>query len=196
MKTLMDFWIKNPGECHERHFCIDAESLAIGHDEFGNILLDVSFPVVYEYIEGEKKEFIITTVDWAGRRLNTLDAFNDIISRLSRNETGWMRINNLDISLRNLVETFHRHSALTWEGRNIPYFILFDGYMAALAFATDQFLYYENEMGDILMFSTADGTLISDNEFAEIGFEESQEMSADGQETVLSFTKYEKLEFI
>lgn len=196
MKTLMDFWIKNPGECHERHFCIDAESLAIGHDEFGNILLDVSFPVVYEYIEGEKKEFIITTVDWAGRRLNTLDAFNDIISRLSRNETGWMRINDLDISLRNLVETFHRHSALTWEGRNIPYFILFDGYMAALAFATNQFLYYENEMGDILMFGTSDGAFISDNEFAEIGFEESQEMSADGQETVLSFTKYEKLEFI
>ena len=27
-------------------------------------------------------------------------------------------------------------------------------------------------------------------------FEKSQEMSADGQETVLSFTKYEKLEFI
>lgn len=196
MKTLMDFWIKNPGECHERHFCIDAESLAIGHDEFGNVLLDVSFPVVYEYIEGEKQEFIITTVDWAGRRLNTLDAFNDIISRLSRNETGWMRINDLDISLRNLVETFHRHSALTWEGRNIPYFILFDGYMAALAFATNQFLYYENEMGDILMFGTSDGALISDNEFAEIGFEESQEMSADGQETVLSFTKYEKLELV
>lgn len=196
MKTRMDFWIKDPGECHERHFCIDAESLTIGHDEFGNVLLDVSSPVVYEYIEGEKKEFIITTVNWAGRRLNATDAFNDIMSRLSRNETGWMRINDLDISLRKLVEAFHRHSALTWEGRDIPYFILFDGYMAALAFATDQFLYYENEMGDILMFSTADGAFISDNEFAEIGFEESQEMSADGQETVLSFTKYEKLEFI
>ncbi len=168
----------------------------MGHDEFGNVLLDVSPPVVYEYIKGEKKEFIITTVDWAGRCLNTADTFNDIISRLSRNETGWICINNLDISLRSLVEAFHSHSALTWEGRNIPYFILFDGYMAAPAFATNQFLYYENEMGDILMFGTADGALISDNEFAEIGFEKSQEMSADGQETVLSFTKYEKLEFI
>ena len=47
----MDFWIKEPGECHERHFCIDAESLTMGHDEFGNVLLDVSPPVVYEYIK-------------------------------------------------------------------------------------------------------------------------------------------------
>ena len=36
------------------------------------------------------------------------------------------------------------------------------------------------------MFGTAGGALISDSEFAEIGFEESQEMSADGQETMLS----------
>ena len=41
------------------------------------------------------------------------------------------------------------------------------------------------------MFRTDDGTLVSDNEFAEIGFSESEQNVEDGTEHLLPFTEYD-----
>ena len=42
-----------------------------------------------------------------------------------------------------------------------------------------------------LMFRTDDGTLVSDNEFAEIGLSESEQNVEDGTEHLLPFTDYD-----
>ena len=41
------------------------------------------------------------------------------------------------------------------------------------------------------MFRTDDGTLVSDNEFADIGFTESEQNVEDGTEHLLAFTDYD-----
>lgn len=51
--------------------------------------------------------------------------------------------------------------------RTIPYFIFHGGDIAKLAYATNEFLYYEDSNYMPLMFRTVDGTLVSDNEFAD-----------------------------
>ena len=72
----------------------------------------------------------------------------------------------------------------------IPYFIFHSGDMARLAYATNEFLYYEDSNGMPLMFRTDDGTLVSDNEFADMGLYESEENVENGTEQILPFTDY------
>jgi len=62
--------------------------------------------------------------------------------------------------------------------------------MARLAYATNEFLYYEDSNGMPLMFRTDDGTLVSDNEFADMGLYESEENVENGTEHILPFTDY------
>lgn len=57
-------------------------------------------------------------------------------------------------------------------------------------YATDRFLYYLYEYEGILMFRTEDGTVVSDNEFAEMGYWESKENVEKGTEHILAFTEY------
>lgn len=74
--------------------------------------------------------------------------------------------------------------------RTVPYFIFHSGDMARLAYATNEFLYYEDSNGMPLMFRTDDGTLVSDNEFADMGLYESEENVENGTEQILPFTDY------
>ena len=57
-------------------------------------------------------------------------------------------------------------------------------------FATNEFLYYEDSNYMPLMFRTVDGTLVSDNEFADMGLYESEENVENGTEHILPFTDY------
>ena len=50
--------------------------------------------------------------------------------------------------------------------------------------------YYEDSNYMPLMFRTDDGTLVSDNEFADIGLCESEENVENGTEHILPFTDY------
>ena len=74
--------------------------------------------------------------------------------------------------------------------RTIPYFIFHGGDIAKLAYATNEFLYYEDSNYMPLMFRTVDGTLVSDNEFADMGLYESEENVENGTEHILPFTDY------
>lgn len=64
------------------------------------------------------------------------------------------------------------------------------GDIAKLAYATNEFLYYEDSNYMPLMFRTVDGTLVSDNEFADMGLYESEENVENGTEHILPFTDY------
>lgn len=97
----------------------------------------------------------------------------------------------LDSELENYVALFLQRTAAEFNGRKIPYEILFKEERAHLVFATDQFLYYLDELGCINMFRTCDGTLVSDNEFAEIGFYESTDAIETGEEVKIDFKSYE-----
>ena len=65
-----------------------------------------------------------------------------------------------------------------------------DGDIARLAYATNEFLYYEDSNYMPLMSRTVDGTLVSDNEFADMGLYESEENVENGTEHILPFTDY------
>ena len=67
---------------------------------------------------------------------------------------------------------------------------LSSGDIAKLAYATNEFLYYEDSNYMPLMFRTVDGTLVSDNEFADMGLYESEENVENGTEHILPFTDY------
>lgn len=56
-----------------------------------------------------------------------------------------------------------------------------------LEFATDRFLYYDDELEMPVMFRTEDGTLVSNNEFSEIGYLDSLDAIELGEESVLAF---------
>lgn len=62
--------------------------------------------------------------------------------------------------------------------------------MQDFAYATNEFLYYEDSNYMPLMFRTVDGTLVSDNEFADMGLYESEENVENGTEHILPFTDY------
>ena len=85
---------------------------------------------------------------------------------------------------------FKKYPAIHGE-RTIPYFIFHRGDIARLCYATNEFLYYVGDDDMPLMFRTDDGTLVSDNEFANIGFTESEQNVEDGTEHLLPFTGYD-----
>ena len=68
---------------------------------------------------------------------------------------------------------------------------MLDGDIARLAYATNWFLYYADGNNMPIMFRTDDGTLISNNEFADIGLFNSKQCVQDGTERILPFTEYE-----
>ena len=87
--------------------------------------------------------------------------------------------------VKTYVDAFHKAIA-AHRGRDIPYYIIFDGRFLKLAFATDRFLYYDDDLEMPVMFRTEDGTLVSNNEFAKIGYHDSLDAIELGEESVLT----------
>lgn len=59
-----------------------------------------------------------------------------------------------------------------------------------LAVATDRFLFYKNDFDKAFMYETASGKLISNNEFADMGLDDSTRHIILGKETKLPFQEY------
>ena len=123
---------------------------------------------VYKETDGAVSPFQITAVAWAGYQLTADHALKDVIGRISRNETGKLTVHYVCPELQEF----------------------FGGDIAKLAYATNEFLYYEDSNYMPLMFRTVDGTLVSDNEFADMGLYESEENVENGTEHILPFTDY------
>lgn len=134
--------------------------------------------------------FQITAVAWAGYQLTADHALRDVLGRISRNETGKLTVHYVCPELQEILDVFKKYPAIRGE-RTIPYFIFHRGDIAKLGYATNEFLYYEDSTGMPLMFRTDDGTLVSDNEFADMGLSESEENVENGTEQILPFTVYD-----
>lgn len=145
---------------------------------------------VYKETDGVVSPFQITAVAWAGYQLTADHALNDVIGRISRNETGKLAMHYICPELQEFFNVLKKYPAISGE-RTIPYFIFHRGDIAKLAYATNEFLYYVDSSDMPLMFRTDDGTLVSDNEFADIGLCESEENVENGTEQILSFTDYD-----
>ena len=144
---------------------------------------------VYKETDGIVSPFQITAVAWAGYQVTADHALNDVIGRISRNETGTLAVHYICPELQSFFDELKKYPAINGE-RTVPYFIFHSGDMARLAYATNEFLYYEDSNGMPLMFRTDDGTLVSDNEFADMGLYESEENVENGTEQILPFTDY------
>lgn len=145
---------------------------------------------IYKETDGIVSPFQITAVAWAGYQLTADHALRDVIGRISRNETDKLTVHYVCPELQEFLDMFKKYPAIHGE-RTIPYFIFHRGDVARLCYATNEFLYYASDDDMPLMFRTDDGTLVSDNEFAEIGLCESEQNVEDGTEHLLPFTGYD-----
>lgn len=192
MKKLMEFKIKpNREPATLRHFEIWADNISFKDHENKIPVCTADGILMYEFTGTEKVPYQPNRRDWYGNIITVDDAFYDILGRLTRNETEMLNVIYLDSDLENYVSLFLGRTAAEFSGRKIPYEILFKGGIAQLVLATDQFLYYLDELDFINMFRTCDGTLVSDNEFAEIGFYESEDAIGTGGEVKIDFQSYE-----
>lgn len=145
---------------------------------------------VYKEADGVVSPFQITAVAWAGYRLTADHALKDVLGRISRNETGKLTVHYVCPELQEFLDMFKKYPAIH-DARMIPYFIFHHGDIVRLCYATNEFLYYVGDDDMPLMFRTDDGTLVSDNEFADIGLSESEQNVEDGTEHILPFTAYD-----
>lgn len=153
------------------------------------ILDDTKVYNVYKEKDGVLSPFIIKAVNWYGIQLTPADALKDVAGRITRNETETLTVNDIWPELKEALDEFKKYPAITGD-RIVPYFIYYGGDIAKLDYATDRFLYYLYEYEGILMFRAEDGTVVSDNEFAEMGYWESKENVEKGTEHILPFTEY------
>ena len=145
---------------------------------------------VYKETDGVVLPFPITSVTWYGCLLTADHALEDVLERITRNETGKLTVRDVCPELQEFLDEFKKYPAINSE-RTVPYFIFFRGEIARLAYATNKFLYYADSNDMPVMFRTDDGTLISDNEFADIGLYDSKHHVEEGTEHILPFTEYE-----
>lgn len=175
------------------HFIIEADILprqgADDEMECQWLQYDFENTQIYKETDGVVSPFRITGVAWAGYQLTADHALNDVIGRISCNETGKLTVHYVCPELQKFFDELKKYPAISGE-RTIPYFIFHRGNIARLAYATNEFLYYADSNDMPLMFRTDDGTIVSDNEFADMGLSESEENVENGTEHILPFTDY------
>ena len=157
-----------------------------------HILDDIRVHNVYKETDGVISPFVIKAVNWYGVRQTPDDALKDVAGRITRNETGTLTVNDIWPELKEALDEFKKYPAITGD-RIVPYFIYHGGDIAKLDYATDRFLYYQYSCEGLLMFRTEDGAIVSDNEFAEMGYWESKENVEKGTEHILPFTEYDSI---
>ena len=146
---------------------------------------------VYKETDGVVSPFQITAVAWAGYQLTADHALKDVIGRISRNETGKLTVHYVCPELQEIFDELKKVSGYQ-QGNELFRTFNFSRrrYCKIWQYATNEFLYYEDSNYMPLMFRTVDGTLVSDNEFADMGLYESEENVENGTEHILPFTDY------
>lgn len=148
---------------------------------------------MFEIVNGEAQPFTPRPKNDTGEPFSVAEVLQDLLMRIVRNETGIMEL----VSVNEIVSAYRkafRGTIATFRTREIPYFIIFDKRFLKSVYATDRFLFYDDELEMPVMFRTDDGTLVSNNEFAEIGFWESVDAVKNGAESELGFKTYPDLE--
>ena len=172
------------------HFIIEADIKTDDNKECQWLQYRFENTQIYKETDGIVLPFTITAVAWAGYQLTTDHALKDVIGRISRNETGKLTVHYVCPELQVFLDKFKKYPAIIGE-RIIPYFIFHHDDIARLVYSTNEFLYYTDSNDMLLMFRTHDGTLVSDNELANMGFYESERNVEEGTEYILPFTDYD-----
>ncbi len=184
---LLDFWMQyeEKGARTKKRFTLHGEEPELRLDLDGFPYIRIRHGNLFE-IEGENIHiFIPRAKSETGEPFSVQEVLQDVLQRLARNETGILELVYVSEIVKTYVDAFHKAIA-AHQGRDIPYYIIFDERLLKLEFATDRFLYYDDDLEMPVMFRTEDGTLVSDNEFAEIGYYQSLDAIEQGEETALT----------
>lgn len=176
MDKILEFdYVEND---NRRHFIFNAENFGLTFDD---PYMEVQYDD-FELLEvkGEQaKEFIPKAVSWTGRRLTQDDALEQSVSAYLNGDPRY------EFSqVAQDIEAFkneHIKTACTACGRDIADKYFREGYAHDLLLATDKAVYYAFD-DTAVMLSAEDGSLISDNYFAEDGFMSSIEDVVLGKE--------------
>ena len=152
--------------------------IKIKHPEFYNIRIT-------KLVNEKEEDYLPSGSSWTGRKYDALDVLNSFIAALIRGDEAYTKI-FVDEGLQEVVEYYTTESAVTAKGKTIPARI-FDSsliYSYQLLMVTDTFIYYCDD-DSIIMLNTEDHTIVSDNYFAEVGYNDSVENIRGGSETLI-----------
>ena len=185
---LLDFWMQyeEKGRCARKRFTLYGDTPEIRLNLNALPYIHIQNGKMFEIENGNAQPFTPRLKINTGKPFSVEEVLQDVVMRLARNETGVMDPVFVNEVVKTYAEAFHKTIA-AHQGRNIPYYILFDKRFLKLEFATDRFLYYDDELEMPVMFRTEDGTLVSNNEFSEIGYLDSLDAIELGEESVLAF---------
>lgn len=141
--------------------------------------------IINEKIGAKETEFIVSGTAWSGRKYDNYDIVTSSISSYLREDVSSYIVSEVCNELQQLID-FYKIDKLIVNNHNIPKKILFgyDMNVYNLTVVTNKYIYYT--YADItIMLDINDGSIISDNYFAEIGFFESKENVNNGDETLI-----------
>ncbi len=149
------------------------------YPEFSNLSATIE-------IDGNEKLYEPTGRNFVGHSFTVEDMITGFVESLIMDDQQYEKVFLID-KLQQLVDSY-RAEMITLEGKpSAPRYILgcnmFTVYQ--LIFATDKFIYY-NDGGDCyLMYDTEAHTVIAENYFAELGFDDSLENIGNGTEVCI-----------
>lgn len=185
---LLDFWmIDDRGEESKRsRFTIYGVRPTISLDQDKLPFIQMEDKEMFQVLENGEVPYQPRLKSDHSGRFTIEEIMKDVLERLARNETGIL----VPVYISNIVMEYvcgFRHHVIETDTRRIPYFIPFENRLLGLVYATKEFLFYDDLLDLVVMFRTKDGTLVSNNEFAEIGFFESLDSVRDGTTKPLRF---------
>lgn len=189
---LLDFWTNISwkdieGHCHFRIYG-NLPAMVLTLDNVPYLLFNDG--EMYQVVNGKEEPFTLRVKDDAGNRFTPQEVIQDCMERLARNETGGFEVEYACDLIQAYVKAFKETVANSSLARPIPYFIIFNDRLLKLSYATDMFLFYDDELEMPVMFRTIDGSLVSNNEFADIGLYESMDAVQAKKETLLTIQAY------
>ena len=183
-----------PVEGERRQFRFDGqiERIPLHLPEKEKVTMEFKDVKILEFINGSYEAFEVINKSWTGRQLDEDDAFADVLSRYSRNMSGFEALYVHDV-LREVLEKLETGDIVLENGRKVPkevingFFIGSSGSfdVLGLLLVTDKYTYYAVDENDAIMLDTATGELVSDNYFASVGFFDSLEAIKTGEEKLI-----------
>lgn len=149
--------------------------------------------VVYKIVDGKEIPFTPRIKDKLGNRFTAQDIVQDCLERIARNETDGFEVERACDVIQAYTNAFMESVANDSLVRPIPYYIIFDNRLLKLQYATNRFLFYDDTMEMPVMFRTVDGSLVSNNEFAEIGLLQTMDAVQEKEEKQLEIRQYPDL---
>lgn len=123
-------------------------------------------------------------------------ALLSILSRIACNDSTEVHVFSICEKLQKYLDCFKKFPSAQAAGRTIPYFALDGTQILHLVLMTKKELFYKNDFDETFMYETDTGRLISNIEFADIGFLEATDSVSAGEAEALPFKKYTMEDFL